>query len=81
MKKFEFTGETKTINLLFGTATLHRIRAVAKFGFVEIGELGGWIEKEENLSHEENAWVYGDAKVYGNAKVDDNAEVNDKAED
>ena len=28
MKKFEFTGETKTINLLFRTATLHRIKAV-----------------------------------------------------
>lgn len=24
MKKFEFTGETKTISLLFRTATLHR---------------------------------------------------------
>lgn len=48
MKKFEFTGETKTISLLFRTATLHRIRAVAEFGLVKIGDLGGWIEKEEN---------------------------------
>lgn len=52
MKKFEFTGETKTISLFFRTATLHRIRAVAEFGLVKIGDLGGWIEKEENLSHE-----------------------------
>lgn len=51
MKKFEFTGETKTISLFFRTATLHRIRAVAEFGLVKIGDLGGWIEKEENLSH------------------------------
>ncbi len=69
MKKFEFTGETKTISLLFRTATLHRIRAVAEFGLVKIGDLGGWIEKEENLSHEEKAWVCGDAWVYGNASV------------
>ena len=69
MKKFEFTGETKTISLLFRTATLHRIRAVAEFGLVKVGDLGGWIEKEENLSHEGKAWVYGDAKVWGNAKV------------
>ena len=69
MKKFEFTGETKTISLFFRTATLHRIRAVAEFGLVKIGDLGGWIEKEENLSHEGKAWVWGDAEVCGDAKV------------
>ena len=69
MKKFEFTGETKTISLFFRTATLHRIRAVAEFGLVKIGDLGGWIEKEENLSHEGKAWVCGDAKVCGDAEV------------
>ena len=69
MKKFEFTGETKTISLLFRTAILHRIRAVAEFGLVKVGDLGGWIEKEENLSHEGKARVCGDAKVWGNAKV------------
>ena len=75
MKKFEFTGETKTISLFFRTATLHRIRAVAEFGLVKIGDLGGWIEKEENLSHEGKAWVCGDAKVWGNAEVWGNAKV------
>ena len=69
MKKFEFTGETKTISLFFRTATLHRIRAVAEFGLVKVGDLGGWIEKEENLSHEGKAWICGDAEVWGNAKV------------
>ena len=75
MKKFEFTGETKTISLFFRTATLHRIRAVAEFGLVKVGDLGGWIEKEENLSHEGKAWICGDAKVWGNAKVCGDAEV------
>ena len=69
MKKYEFTGETKEIRLLFRTATLHRIRATVAFGIVEVGDLGGWIEKEENLSHEGKAWVCGDAKVWGNAEV------------
>lgn len=69
MKKYEFTGETKEIRLLFRTATLHRIRATVAFGIVEVGDLGGWIEKEENLSHEGKAWVCGDAKVWGNANV------------
>lgn len=79
MKKFEFTGETKTISLFFRTATLHRIRAVAEFGLVKIGDLGGWIEKEENLSHEGNAWVCDNAKVWGNAKVFGDAKVCDNA--
>ena len=75
MKKYEFTGETKEIRLLFRTVTLHRIRATVAFGIVEVGDLGGWIEKEENLSHEGKAWVCGDAEVWGNAKVWGNAEV------
>ena len=75
MKKYEFTGETKEIKLLFRTAVLHRIRATVSFGFVKIGDLGGWIEKEENLSHEGKAWVCGDAKVWGDAKVCGDAEV------
>ena len=80
MKKFEFTGETKTISLFFRTATLHRIRAIAEFGLVKIGDLGGWIEKEENLSHEGKAWVWGNAEVWGNAKVCGDAEVWGNAE-
>ena len=75
MKKYKFTGETKTIDLPFGTVTLHRIKAVVEFGLVKVGDLGGWIEKEENLSHEENAWVYGDAEVRGNAWICGSAKV------
>ena len=80
MKKYEFTGETKEIRLLFRTATLHRIRATVAFGIVEVGDLGGWIEKEENLSHEGKAWVCGDAKVWGNAEVCGDAKVCGDAE-
>ena len=75
MKKYEFTGETKQVELLFRTVTLHRIKAVAEFGIVKVGDFGGWIEKEENLSHDGKAWVYGNAKVLGNAKVCGDAEV------
>ena len=80
MKKYEFTGETKRVELWNRTATLHRIKATVEFGFVKVGELGGWIEKEENLSHEGKAWVCGDAKVWGNAKVCGDAEVWGNAE-
>ena len=69
MKKYEFTGETK----LFVGRTLRQIRALTqiKCGAYAVtpGTVGGWIENEENLSHDGNAWVYGDAQVYGNAQV------------
>ena len=55
--------------------TLYRIEALRDFGDVEKGELGGYIEKEENLIHDGNAEVCGDAVVYGNAEVRDDAEV------
>lgn len=66
MKKFELTSEFIT-NVL-GTK-LFRIKALIEFGDVSAGELGGYIEKEENLAQDGNAWVYGDAKVCGNAEV------------
>lgn len=55
--KFEFTGETK----VWLGIKLHRIRAVAAIEAIGVsaGDIGGWIEKEENLS------VYGDAWVSG----------------
>ena len=75
MKKYEFTGETKTVELKSETVTLHRIKAVAEFGSVGIGDFGGWIEKEKNLSHEGMAWVCGNAEVRGFAVVCGNTEV------
>ena len=75
MKKYEFTGETKTVNSLLRTITYRRIRAKVAFGMVEAGEVGGWIEKEENLSDDGDAWVSGNAKVSGNAEVSGNAKV------
>ena len=80
MKKYEFTGETKEIVLPYRNAVLHHIRAITDFGTVKVGDLGGWIEEEWNLSHEGNAWVRGDAEVYGNAWVYGNAKVYDNAE-
>ena len=54
---------------------LYRIKALKNFGNVKIGELGGYIEKEDNLSQYDNAWVYGDARVFDEAIVKDNAWV------
>ena len=75
MKKYELTEETVTV---YGK-TLYRIRAVRDFGSVKTGDLGGYIEKEENLSHSGNAWVYGNAWVSSNAYVSGNAWVSGNA--
>ena len=76
MKKFELTAEFVTN--VFGKK-LFRIKALVAFGDVEKGELGGFIEKEDNLSHDGNAWVYGNARVFGNAQVYGNARVSGDA--
>ena len=64
MKKFELTSEFVTN--IFGTK-LFRIKALISFGNVNSGDLGGYVEKEENLQHDGDAWVYGNARVYGDA--------------
>ena len=75
-KKFELLlDDTITI---FGIK-LFRIKALISFGSVEEGELGGYIEKEDNLSFYGNAWVSGNAEVYGNARVYGNAMVSGDA--
>ena len=71
MKKYELTTDTK---IVLGKK-LFRIKALVSFGNVKAGDLGGYVERENNLSHEGKAWVYGDAKVYGKAWVSGNAKV------
>lgn len=71
VKKYEFTEETKVIC----GRKLHRIRALRNFGDVKADDLGGFIEKEENLSHGRNCWVRDDATVYNNARICGNAEI------
>lgn len=49
--------------------TLYRIRALKDFGNVKAGDIGGYVEKEENLSQEGICWVCDSARVCGNARV------------
>ena len=75
-QKYELLKDDAIIS--FGR-TLYRIKETTDFGDVEKGELGGYIEKEENLSHFGNAWVADNARVTGNAWVADNARVTGNA--
>ena len=70
-KKYELTNESKVVS----GKTVYRIRALYNFGRVSAGELGGFVESEENLSHKGNAWVTQEAIVFENARVEDNAEI------
>ncbi len=74
--KYKFTGDTKQLEC--GTI-LQRIVCVTAFASVEVGELGGWIEKESCLSQTGDAWVYHEAQVYNNACVTDDAHVSNDA--
>ena len=69
--KYELANETKTV----GNVTLHRIKSLKSFSDVKEGDLGGWIEKESNLSQEGDAWVFDDAQVSGDARVCGDAQV------
>ena len=73
MKKFKLTSE---FIVDISGVKLFRIKALIEFGNVKAGDLGGYIEKEENLSHMGNAWVSGNAQVSGDAQVFGDARVS-----
>ena len=73
--KYKLTDETT--NLL--GRTLYRIEALKDFGDVKEGDKGGFVESENNLAHEGDAWVSDNAHVYGDACVFDNARVYNNA--
>ena len=54
---------------------VYRIVALIDFGDVEKGDIGGWIQSEDNLSQYGNCWIYGDAVVCEGARVLNNAKV------
>lgn len=87
-QKYELTNETFEIQTGTKPITLYRIRALQKFKWthpyepahrVERGDLGGFVEKRENLSEELNSWVADNAIVYGDAMVKGNALVRGQA--
>lgn len=70
-KKYILTDETIKVK----GHILHRIKAIKSFFGVKVGDLGGYIESETNLSHEGNCWVADNAKAYENSKVTDDAVI------
>ena len=85
-KHFELTTESKVDS--FGR-TLFRVKLTIDCKWGKAGDLGGWVQKDENIQDNAwvsdnaqvsgNAWVYGDARVSGNARVYDSAWVSGNA--
>jgi len=71
---------TKKYELIEGSEILvtgnpmYRIRALINIkDFVRAGDLGGYVESEENLSHDGDAWVADAAAAFGGARVYEDA--------
>lgn len=59
---------------------VYRIQAISKFrDDVEVGDYGGWIQSEKNLSPDGSCWVADDAMVINGAMVTDHATVSKNA--
>ena len=72
MKKYELILKD---SIKLANSTLFRVRALIDFADVKAGDLGGYIQREKNLSHDGNAWVADNAKVWGEAEVSGDAKV------
>ena len=75
-KKYEIL---KDQSITLNGHTLYRIKLLKQISNMPPGVLGGFIESEDNLSHEGNCWVAENAAVYDNSKVMDNAWVEGSA--
>ena len=94
MKKYELIKDgSEPIKTIDGKR-LYRIRAlrdipcnqgitINEHSFnrcVKAGDLGGYVESEYNLSHNNNCWIFDNACVYDNAVVLGNATIDCEAE-
>ena len=77
MKKYELTEELIEVE----GKKLYRIKALVDIPKhdVKIGDFGGFVENEKNLSNESDAWITVNAVVTGDAVVTVNAVVTGNA--
>ena len=78
MKKYEILmDEENTIE--WNGHILHRIKALKDFRNVRKGDIGGYVQKEKNLSQEGNCWIYDNAKAMDSSRIYDNSEMHDNS--
>lgn len=77
-KKYELTDKIRH----FWGHTLHQIAALKEFTLrdgstVYEGDIGGWIESEENLSQDGTCWIDPTSKVFDVSKIEDDAYIHE----
>jgi carbonic anhydrase/acetyltransferase-like protein (isoleucine patch superfamily) len=75
MTKYELTSDAISLE----GKTLYRIAAIRDFGDVRAGDLGGFVESEDNLDQDGDCWVYDEAKVLEQATVKKSAKIRGHA--
>lgn len=80
-KKFRLTDETMTMEDGTEVFQIEAIEAIPSRN-VKVGDLGGFIESEDNLSFEDGdlAWVQRGGYVYGDSEVKNNSIVSKRTE-
>lgn len=76
-KKYEMLDDFK-VHMGKKLYRIVALKDIERYG-VKAGDLGGWIEKEENLSQSGDCWVGGNAMVYDDAQVFSDAWIYDDA--
>lgn len=91
IKKYAITAISRDVTVCGETKTVYRIIALKDFTIeawngrkvfakeIHAGDLGGYIESEDNLSQDGNCWVDNKATVCGDALVSENAYVGGHA--
>ena len=80
MKKYKLL---KNETIKFEGKTLYGIQALMDFGDIKKDQKGGYVQSENNLSHEGDCWIYDrakamdDSRVLGNAMMFDNSSIRD----
>ena len=78
-RKYELTDIRQSVSI--SGETLYRIKALRDFTNeatgveIKAGQLGGYVQSENNLSHSGTCWVDESARVFNNATVSDDAYI------
>lgn len=74
-------GEMGIVEIkLYRIQTLKTFTKLGKYGpVIHVGELGGYVETEDNLSQQGSCWIFDKAKIKDGGRVLDDAYVYDNA--
>ena len=73
MNKYKILYDQK--EEIYDNVFIYRIQALKDFDDVKAGDIGGYVQSENNLSQEGNCWIYNNAIAYNNSSVIDNAKI------